>query len=291
MTHPAPGNGSFDDLFPPTAPQSAKAARTPRWALPAVLLVLAAGALIAAFFINASASGAGSVEGATGESSAPTAEAAAPSASPTPEASAAPTSGASVPAGPAPRPVSELADAAWVREMAAAAGMSERAMSAYAGAAIDAEAKYPGCNLGWNTLAAIGYVESVHGTYDGASIGADGVVSPSIIGIALNGDGVQAVADTDSGALDGDRVWDRAVGPMQFIPSTWEHYAQDGNLDGVPDPNNIDDAVASAASYLCLAGGDLAESSNWIAAVSAYNPSVSYNNRVAQTADHYAGLS
>lgn len=287
MTHSTPDNDSFDDLFPPVSPQGARAATTPRWALPAILLVVAAGALIAAFFINASASGA---QPATGESSAPTTAAIAPSASPIAAESETPTPVASVPAEPAPRPVAELADAAWVREMAAAAGMSERAMAAYAGAAIDAESKYPGCNLGWNTLAAIGYVESAHGTHGGASVGADGEVTPPIIGVALNGNGVLAVADTDGGALDGDRTWDRAVGPMQFIPSTWDRYAQDGNLDGVLDPNNIDDATASAASYLCLTGGDLGESANWIAAVSAYNPSVAYNNRVAQTADHYAGL-
>ncbi len=29
---------------------------------------------------------------------------------------------------------------------------------------------------------------------------------------------------------------------------------------------------------------------NWIAAIAAYNNDVSYNNRVAEAANHYAGL-
>lgn len=287
MTHTSPDEDSFDDLFPPAQPQGARTATSQRWALPAVLLVVAAGALIAAFFINASASVAQPTVGGT---AAPSTEAIAPAPSPSAAAAQAPSPMASVPAAPTARPVASIADAAWVRETAAVAGMSERAMAAYAGAAIDAASKYPGCNLGWNTLAAIGYVESAHGTHGGSSIGADGQVEPPIIGVALNGKGVQAVSDTDGGALDGDSEWDRAVGPMQFIPSTWQRYAQDANLDGVKDPQNIDDAVASAASYLCQSGGDLSQPANWIAAVNAYNPSVAYNNRVAQTADHYARL-
>ncbi len=39
--------------------------------------------------------------------------------------------------------------------------------------------------------------------------------------LPLNGaNGTQAIRDTDAGQLDGDSIWDRAVGPMQFIPST-----------------------------------------------------------------------
>ncbi len=36
------------------------------------------------------------------------------------------------------------------------------------------------------------------------------------------------IGDTDGGALDGDPVVDRAVGPMQFIPSTWARWSRDG---------------------------------------------------------------
>ena len=43
-----------------------------------------------------------------------------------------------------------------------------------------------------------------------------------ILGPVLNGVGdVAAIPDTDGGRWDGDTTWDRAVGPMQFIPSSW----------------------------------------------------------------------
>ena len=64
---------------------------------------------------------------------------------------------------------------------------------------------------------------------------------------ASTANGFAAIADTDGGALDGDARWDHAVGPMQFIPSTWQLAGRDGNGDGTADPFNIDDAALSAA--------------------------------------------
>jgi membrane-bound lytic murein transglycosylase B len=98
---------------------------------------------------------------------------------------------------------------------------------------------------------------------------------------------VARIRDTDGGVLDDDPEWDRAVGPMQFIPATWSQWAADGNGDGVHDPQQIDDAVLAAARYLCFAGGDLSIPGNWISAVTAYNHSIEYNNRVAEVADRY----
>lgn len=186
------------------------------------------------------------------------------------------------------RPVSELADPGWVSRIATESGIPARALAAYAGASLAVKATHPDCRLGWNTLAGIGFVESEHGTIHGSAIGVDGVASPPIIGIPLDGNGTNPVPDTDRGALDGDTRWDRAVGPMQFIPDTWNTYAQDGDRDGVRDPHNIDDAALTAATYLCTAAGDLSTARNWIAALHAYNPSVEYNNRVADAANHYA---
>ncbi|MFT4188866.1 MAG: lytic murein transglycosylase [Aeromicrobium sp.] len=187
--------------------------------------------------------------------------------------------------------VDELADPVWVEQTAASTGIPRRALAAYAGASIAVATTHPSCSLGWTTLAGIGHVESGHGTIFGGSIGDDGLASPAIIGIALDGDGVAAISDSDDGELDGDTHWDRAVGPMQFIPSTWELYAADGDGDGEADPQDVDDASLAAAVYLCEAGGDLSSDQNWIAAVSAYNASVDYNNRVVAAADHYAALS
>jgi len=183
--------------------------------------------------------------------------------------------------------VSTLADPAWVAETSERLSIPERALAAYAGAALIAAQEHPGCSLAWNTLAGIGSVESLHGTIYGSSIGEDGVAEPAIIGIALDGNGVQHVADTDEGRLDGDTEFDRAVGPMQFIPETWGIYGRDGSGDGAADPQNIDDAALTAADYLCRAG-DLSDPDTWIAAISSYNPTVEYNNKVATVADRYA---
>jgi membrane-bound lytic murein transglycosylase B len=77
---------------------------------------------------------------------------------------------------------------------------------------------------------------------------------------------------------------------MQFIPSTWDKTAQDGNRDGKKDINQIDDAALAAALHLCEVGGDLTKPENWIAAIAAYNPSVEYNTAVAEAANRYATL-
>ncbi|MGE0067132.1 MAG: lytic transglycosylase domain-containing protein, partial [Solirubrobacterales bacterium] len=45
-----------------------------------------------------------------------------------------------------------------------------------------------------------------------------------------------------------------AVGWMQFMPATWEAYGVDANQDGVADPNNPEDAIFAAASYLSASG-------------------------------------
>ena len=192
---------------------------------------------------------------------------------------------------PARSPISELADRAWVRSLSEATAIPERVLSAYTGASIQVGEETPQCGIGWNTLAGIGFVESEHGTIHGSVIGDDGVAHPGIIGIALTGETTLTVRDTDGGDLDGDAVWDRAVGPMQFIPATWAQWGADGDDDGVRDPQNIDDSTLAAARYLCASGGDLTDPQNWIAAVHAYNPSVEYNNRVADAAQHYAQLS
>lgn len=181
-----------------------------------------------------------------------------------------------------------LADPAWIARTATATAIPERALAAYAGAALSAEQDNPGCGLGWNTLAAIGLVESEHGTIGDATIDTTGSVTPPIIGVPLNGDGVARVPDTDRGELDGDTTWDRAVGPMQLTPGTWAAHAADGNDDGAADIQHIDDAAVTAAAYLCSTGGDLNRPDPWIRAIAAYNAGIDYNHKVAEAADAYA---
>lgn len=255
-----------------------------QWALPVATIALAllgVGVLASAALIPLAAE-----LPAAAETTTPTPSRTAIRVAPTPTATAT----ATVSLAAADRPVSELADPAWVSRIAAAGSIPERALAAYAGAALAVVETHPGCGIGWNTLAAIGFVESEHGSMNGATLNPDGTVTPAIIGIPLNGNGTNAVPDTDQGRIDGDAEWDRAVGPMQFIPSTWAATAQDGNRDGMADINQIDDAALSTASHLCDVGRDLTVSANWIAAIGAYNPSVDYNNRVADAATLYATL-
>ena len=187
--------------------------------------------------------------------------------------------------------IGALASEEWVRETAARTGIPERALAAYAGAELTLSTESPQCSLAWNTLAGIGSVESDHGRITGGQIDSDGVARPAIVGIALEGISTDAIADTDDGLLDGDTRWDRAVGPMQFIPSTWADYRADGSGDGVHDPHNIEDAALAAARYLCAAGnGSLAESSPWINAITAYNSDPAYIVRVSVAANEYAAL-
>ncbi|MCM3886308.1 lytic transglycosylase domain-containing protein [Frankia sp. R82] len=150
-----------------------------------------------------------------------------------------------------------------------------RVLDAYRAAERRAAAQWPGCHLHWQLLAGIGRVESGHGV--GRVIRADDTITTPILGPALDGQNGRAlIRDTDSGRLDGDRRFDRAVGPMQFIPTTWAWAGRDGSGDGRADPNNVDDAALAAAGYLCGHRHDLAEPASLRAAILTYNPSDSY---------------
>ncbi|MFY0409705.1 lytic transglycosylase domain-containing protein [Solicola sp. PLA-1-18] len=145
------------------------------------------------------------------------------------------------------------------------------------------------CRLPWNLVAAIGKVESNHGRYGGNVVGADGVSRPGVRGIALDGTNNTArILDSDSGALDGDATYDRAVGPMQFIPSTWAAVAVDGNGDGVKNPQDVNDAAVSAGVYLCAGGADLSTPAGARSAVLRYNQSGPYADTVLAISARYA---
>ncbi len=181
-------------------------------------------------------------------------------------------------------------DPAWLAETSRITGIPARPLRAYWGAAATLARTQPGCQLGWPTLAGIGLVESNHSRFQGSALDENGVAQPAILGPVLNGEGFAGIRDTDGGRLDGDRDWDRAMGPMQFIPSTWARWGTDANADGKADPQNIDDAVISAARYLCASGMSMASSEGWMQAVLSYNHSVEYTRSVRSAADRYASL-
>jgi hypothetical protein len=105
--------------------------------------------------------------------------------------------------------------------------------------------------LSWTVLAAIGQIESADGTN----------VGPSPAG---------------------------ALGPMQFLPSTWAVWGIDGfGQTGPPDIMNPYDAVPSAARMLC-ADGAAAGSSGLASAIFAYNHADWYVNEVLALARAYA---
>jgi hypothetical protein len=109
-------------------------------------------------------------------------------------------------------------------------------------------AKYcPG--LRWQVLAAIGQVESGHGRN----------VGPSSAG---------------------------ALGPMQFLPSTWAFSGVDGDGDGKADIMNPYDAVPAAALYLCRAGAAQGEQGLYDAIFS-YNHADWYVKLVLDLAARY----
>ena len=101
----------------------------------------------------------------------------------------------------------------------------------------------------WYVLAAVGKVESDHG----ANMG------PSTAG---------------------------AMGPMQFLPSTWETSGVDGNGDGVANIMDPRDAIPAAASYLKTGGAP----EDWYRALFTYNHADWYVVKVLGVAEGYRRL-
>ncbi|TCJ99776.1 transglycosylase protein with SLT domain [Nocardia alba] len=150
-----------------------------------------------------------------------------------------------------------------------ALGIPEIVLAAYRNAELAMESAQPGCGLTWNLLAGIGRIESGHAS-NGRTDPAGTTTTP-IFGPALDGTlpGNEVIKEADGGFV-------RALGPMQFLPSTWVHYAADGNGDGAADPHNVFDAALAAGKYLCSGGLNLREAAQELRAVLRYNNSMSY---------------
>ncbi|MEU9637995.1 lytic transglycosylase domain-containing protein [Streptomyces tendae] len=165
------------------------------------------------------------------------------------------------------------------------AGIPATVLDAYKKAESELRRAKPGCNLPWQLLAAIGKVES--GQARGGRVDANGTTIGRIIGPQLDGNGFALIKDTDNGVYDGNSSYDNAVGPMQFIPSTWAWAGRDGNGDGKEDPNNVYDAALAAGHYLCRFDWDLSDQADLNRAILSYNNSQDYLNTVLSWLEHY----
>jgi hypothetical protein len=135
------------------------------------------------------------------------------------------------------------------QQLPVAKGSSGHTPASYLQLFQDSAAQYcPG--LSWTVLAAIGQIESADGTNNG----------PSTAG---------------------------ALGPMQFLPSTWAVWGIDGfGQTGPPDIMNPYDAVPSAARMLCADGA--ASGGGLSGAIFDYNHATWYVNEVLALAAEYA---
>ncbi len=168
-------------------------------------------------------------------------------------------------------PVSEVVSTA------SASGIPAVALAAYQRAATVIDTADQTCHLPWQLVGAIGRVESDHGRTGGSVLTDQGFAKPPILGPALDGrHGTSTIRDTDAGQYDGDSRYDRAVGPMQFIPSTWAIVGVDADNDGRRDPQDIYDAALGSAVYLCSGPDDLATTAGQRSAVFRYNHSRRY---------------
>lgn len=156
-------------------------------------------------------------------------------------------------------------------------GIPARSLGAYQTAVPQTPA---GCDMRWQVIAGVQAIESGHGTFSGDGIDRsagplpDGRAIAPIIGPALDGGQFALIWDTDGGQLDGDTVYDRAVGFGQAIPETWRRV-----MAGRPgaDPQDIDDAAVFTGLELCrAAGGSVNDEQNLRRALFAYNQDNAY---------------
>jgi hypothetical protein len=148
-------------------------------------------------------------------------------------------------------------------------GIPSTVLDAYRKAAAAQAQSDPACRLDWTLLAGIGKVESGHAR--GGDVAPGGEVLHPILGPVLDGSAGNAAVPNSAGARwDQGGEWSRAVGPMQFLPSTWARWGAGGN------PENVYDASAAAARYLCSGGGDLGTPQGQSRAIYSYNHSASY---------------
>jgi cell wall-associated NlpC family hydrolase len=181
-------------------------------------------------------------------------------------------------------------DGGGIAEGGSVADIPPRMLTAYKRAVRQVGKYVPKCQgMRWPLLAGIAKVESNHAV--GRDIADNGDIRPKIYGVLLDGSGVSgnttAFPDTDNGKWDGTSRGERAVGPFQFLPSTWESIGKDAGGDKTADPHNADDAALGAAIHLCGRGRDLTQRARLKSAILRYNHSSEYVAGVLGWIDQY----
>lgn len=177
--------------------------------------------------------------------------------------------------------------AGWANSLARL-GIPTVALEAYGYAELVTTRTDPQCHLTWTTLAGIGKIESDHGQEGGAQLLPNGTSSPPIFGPPLDGtNGNKRIVNSGPNPWDPASTYVRAIGPMQFLPGTWQSWGTDGDGDGKADPFNVYDAAVSAARYLCADNHDLSTGTGWWAAIHSYNDLDRYASNVYAAANDY----
>ena len=171
---------------------------------------------------------------------------------------------------------------AWVARTARAAGIPAPAVRAYGAATLRELAADPGCHLAWTTLAGVGWVESQHGTLGGLRLGADGRPSRQIDGPVLDGSGDVAAVPGDAGS------WQRATGPLQFIPSTGSAGAPTATATESPTRRTSTTRRTPPHATSARPGPTSPPAPGWSAAIFSYNHSDAYVRSVYDAAQAYA---
>ena len=160
-------------------------------------------------------------------------------------------------------------------------------LTAYTRAVHRIEQLRPDCRgMRWAILAGIAQEESHHA--NGHTIASNGDITPPMLGPQLDGSGTGGNR-TPIRNLDG--TFARAEGPFQFLSTTWSTVAQDGNDDGIQNPQNAFDAALTAAVYLCGRGPrDLGKDADLRDAIYSYNASQVYVEQVLADIRAYDAL-
>jgi cell wall-associated NlpC family hydrolase len=168
---------------------------------------------------------------------------------------------------------------AWATGMGTALDIPARVLAGYANAELVLRSERPDCHLSWVTLAGIGKASSDHGRAQGAAVNSEGITTPALNTVPLQGALPQDVSTRATQSV--------RSGPMQLSANQW------AGRENTPtnDIQNIDDSALAAGRALCAQGVDLANSGTWWNSILAFRDSELFRQQVLGNAQLYATIS